>query len=123
MNLTEILDTLPYREYDFALDYIRDLDTMTDRDALIDECMRSAYCDDPMHELMIDHHRTTCTALALIIDACMTAMHPDTLTDCLTELFLDNSICPMHRCDYAICFDDDDPECAAIRLIHPSHDT
>lgn len=40
----------------------------------------------------------------------------------LTELLLDFSICPLHRIDYAICFDDDDPECAAIRMIHPNHD-
>lgn len=44
-------------------------------------------------------------------------------TDAMTALLLDNSLCPMHAIDYAICFDDDDPECAAIRAIHPSHDT
>ena len=36
---------------------------------------------------------------------------------------LDDSLCPMHACDYAICFDDDDAECAAIRTCFPSHDT
>ena len=41
----------------------------------------------------------------------------------LTRLLLDDSLCPLHAIDYAICFDDDDPECAAIRDIHPSHDT
>jgi len=44
-------------------------------------------------------------------------------TDAMTALLLDNSLCPMHCIDYAICFDDDDDECATIRLIHPSHDT
>lgn len=41
----------------------------------------------------------------------------------LTTLLLDDSLCPLHAIDYAICFDDNDPECAAIRAIHPSHDT
>lgn len=44
-------------------------------------------------------------------------------TETLTKLALDHSLCPMHFCDYAICFDDDDAECAQIRAIHPSHDT
>jgi hypothetical protein len=44
-------------------------------------------------------------------------------TDRMTALLLDNSLCPMHAIDYAICFDDDEPDCAAIRAIHPSHDT
>lgn len=43
--------------------------------------------------------------------------------DDLTAMLLDNSLCPLHAIDYAICFDDDDDECAAIRTIHPSHDT
>ena len=41
----------------------------------------------------------------------------------LSELCLGESLCPMHRVDYAICFDDDDPECAAIRAVFPAHDT
>ena len=41
----------------------------------------------------------------------------------LTELLLDLSLCPLHQIDYAICFDELTPECAAIRMIHPSHDT
>lgn len=44
-------------------------------------------------------------------------------TELMTEYRLSDSLCPLHHCDYAACFDDDDPECAAIRLIHPSHDT
>jgi hypothetical protein len=43
--------------------------------------------------------------------------------DALSLLLLDYSLCPMHRCDYAICFDDAEPECAAIRECFPSHDT
>lgn len=43
--------------------------------------------------------------------------------EALTELLLSQSLCPLHECDYAICFDDDDPECASIRQIHPSYDS
>lgn len=46
----------------------------------------------------------------------------DLSRDDLTDLALRFSLCPLHFCDYAICFDDDDDECAAIRTIHPSHD-
>lgn len=41
----------------------------------------------------------------------------------ITELALEDSLCPMHFGDYASCFDDDEAECAAIRTIHPGHDT
>jgi hypothetical protein len=41
----------------------------------------------------------------------------------LTEIALSLSLCPLHFIDYAICFDDNDAECAQIRMIHPSHDT
>ncbi len=40
-----------------------------------------------------------------------------------TTLALEQSLCPLHLVDYAICFDDVIPECAAIRTVHPSHDT
>jgi hypothetical protein len=32
-------------------------------------------------------------------------------------------LCPVHFRDYAICFDDDDIECAQVRAVHPVHDT
>ena len=42
----------------------------------------------------------------------------------LTELLMAASLCPLHRCDWAICFDDENPQCEAIRMIYPhSHDT
>jgi hypothetical protein len=44
-------------------------------------------------------------------------------TQTLSMLCLDNSLCPMHAIDYAICFDDDDPACAAIRTCFPNPDT
>lgn len=44
-------------------------------------------------------------------------------TQRLSMLYLDNSLCPMHHYDYAICFDDDDTDCATIRDYFPDHDT
>lgn len=41
----------------------------------------------------------------------------------LTRMCLDLSLCPVHVRDYAICFDDSDPECDQVRGIHPGHDT
>ena len=43
--------------------------------------------------------------------------------DAISQLRLSDSLCPLHACDYAICFDDDDAECAAIRSCFPNHDT
>lgn len=43
--------------------------------------------------------------------------------DAISDLALSYSLCPFHMIDYAICFDDDDDECAAIRDCFPSHDT
>lgn len=45
------------------------------------------------------------------------------MTELRTELALADSLCPIHFIDYAICFDDANPECEIIRAIHPSHDT
>lgn len=39
------------------------------------------------------------------------------------DLALSHSICPVHYVDYAICFADEDPECAEVRAQHPEHDT
>ena len=44
-------------------------------------------------------------------------------TDSLSTLRLSFSLCPIHNIDYAICFDDDNPNCAQIRAAFPSHDT
>jgi len=41
----------------------------------------------------------------------------------LSMLLLSHSLCPMHAIDYAICFDDDEPQCATIRAYFPCHDT
>lgn len=44
--------------------------------------------------------------------------------DRLSEWAMGMSLCPMHFVDWAICFDDDDVQCRAIRKCFPnSHDT
>jgi hypothetical protein len=50
---------------------------------------------------------------------------PDSyMTDELSKLYMENSLCPIHRVDWAICFDDEDPSCAQVRAIFPDgHDT
>lgn len=62
-------------------------------------------------------------AAELLRDALDALMRHDYARDIISTMLLDNSLCPLHAIDYAICFDDDDPECAQIRHIHPSHDT
>lgn len=53
----------------------------------------------------------------------ITALYKPWYREDITRWALERSLCPYHFIDYAICFDDDDPACAMIRLIHPSHDT
>lgn len=62
-------------------------------------------------------------ASTIIRDMLTIIMNDPYATETLTAMRLADSLCPMHAIDYAICFDDDDAECAAIRTIHPSHDT
>ena len=45
------------------------------------------------------------------------------ITEHITMRALSHSLCPAHFVDYAICFDDEDPDCAQIRAIHPCHDS
>ena len=44
-------------------------------------------------------------------------------TQSYSEFLLSLSICPIHECDYATCFDDEDEECAQLRAAFPNHDT
>jgi hypothetical protein len=42
----------------------------------------------------------------------------------LSNIAIELSLCPLHFCDWAACFDDDDAECSQIRAIFPhNHDT
>lgn len=48
--------------------------------------------------------------------------HGDMYREDISRMALDMSLCPLHLVDYAICFDDDDPECAIVRRLFPNHD-
>ena len=44
--------------------------------------------------------------------------------DEVSEIAMSLSLCPIHFVDWAICFDDSDPECSQVRDIFPvGHDT
>lgn len=54
----------------------------------------------------------------------MIADYPYGGTDEITRLCIADSLCPIHKVDWAICFDDEDEECSQVRAIFPhSHDT
>lgn len=94
-----------------ALDFIRAIESLDDddtslliRDLLIDDSTIDPDLDSPLAQTMRD-------AIRLL----------DTHT--LSLMRLDYSLCPLHAIDYAICFDDDDADCATIRSCFPNHDT
>lgn len=41
--------------------------------------------------------------------------------DELSNLAMEFSLCPIHFVDWAICFDDENPECDQVRRIFPNH--
>lgn len=107
-------DTLPRDRFclhTHAATALRDL--LIDRDATASDDR----ADDPFPLNAPDFIYDYLRALLAIID------NAPYMTDRMTALLLDNSLCPMHAIDYAICFDDDDPTCAAIRACFPNHDT
>ena len=77
-------------------------------------------CDDLYtQQSLIDDNRNMTLELIMTIYNLITALD----TDAASLMRLDYSLCPLHHCDYAICFDDDNAECAVIRECFPSHDT
>jgi len=110
INHTDTCDTDPY-----APDDAHSLNADALRDMIVNDCDIDDLPDD-----IADHDERLPNAIATIF------MHRDrshAAREILTALCLDFSICPMHFDDYAACFDDENPECAAIRMIHPNHDT
>jgi hypothetical protein len=111
--------------HDIAQTIMRDLLSLDDDDSLsLDDRDYSFFADDAPRFLALI---PTMTAL---FDAAFRThyeyaplAHETYNRDALSAMRLDFSLCPMHSCDYAICFDDDDSECAAIRACFPSHDT
>lgn len=93
---------------------------MRDDDAIIIFIMM--LCDD-IDELMNDdqYSRDIINAFIPIFD--MINQPKSSMIQYRSILCLENSICPIHRCDYAICFDDDDDECAQLRAAFPLCDS
>jgi hypothetical protein len=87
--------------------YTIDLDFDTDIREML---MTLEFPDDPQSDRTLDLHR------CLIM---LQNLEPSQLM----RMRLDYSLCPLHACDYAICFDDNDDECEIIRTMHPEHDT
>lgn len=75
--------------------------------------------------IQADEHDGVTTEQAIrIIELLHDIVSDEYLRDDLSHLAMSFSLCPMHFIDWAICFDDDDPECHQIRLVFPySHDT
>ena len=109
----------PYRETD-----IYDLSQEIYRDLLID------HESDPISPDDYNGPDTTPRMIAGLsyvdrtLREALTVLHADPYSrHWLSMQYLENSLCPVHHIDYAICFDDQDPECALIREYFPSHDT
>jgi hypothetical protein len=106
----DLINTLDDHRDELAFYALRDL--LIDRDA-----MPTDPSDAPLPTY--DYLRS----LLRDIDARIAYPHDETSRQRLSMMLLDFSLCPLHAIDYAICFDDDNPECATIRALFPSHDT
>lgn len=93
--------------------------------ASIDSYCRDEDFEQDVREMLINENSLPIEpASGRILDLQRVQIALDALdTEAMTSLLLQHSLCPIHRVDYAICFDDDDPECAQVRAIHPGHDT
>lgn len=122
MNYSEAINAICNTEsMNFAL---RELLIELGRDASIADAtisaLESAADYDPINriESVFERIERHLRFTAQLIDDAMTHDR-----DAISQLALEHSLCPLHFIDYAICFDDDDAECATIRMIFPSHDT
>ena len=89
-----------------------DLASLAIRDAMINDLD-----DSDLRALSADYD-ISAHLLRPILNAILSLSRDD-----LSTLRLSFSLCPLHNIDYAICFDDDNPNCQIIRAIFPSHDT
>lgn len=122
MTTRPYTQTHPYRPddiYDLGQQLLRDL-LCTDEDDS-DALDLTGYHEDYKNQPEI-HKRIDLIAEHLT-KAYRTLLRDYYSRDFISTLCLDNSVCPMHHCDYCACFDDDDEECATIRQMFPSHDT
>jgi hypothetical protein len=88
-------------------------------DELLDDLRE---CNDPIDDETLHN-------INALRETCRDLLNDPHNRELLTDTALALSLCPLHLHDYAICFDDAAcdieyaDECAAIRTIHPSHDT
>jgi len=111
-------------------DCIRDLLGYTDMRLELDAMNYDTYLELMGYPDMLTHFPHMADTL---IDADAYDKIHTTLIEALDDEYQDDkvsmlcislSLCPIHYCDWASCFDDDDPDCSQIRHIFPhSHDT
>lgn len=103
------------------------------------DCNTDAYRPDDDHDIALTDIRTMLIAAPFtsdadinectgndrytMRDALLFLMNDEYSTQYISELALSLSLCPMHLIDYAICFDDENDDCRAIRDLFPDHDT
>lgn len=105
---------------DAAITAINAIAKLPDDDASIYIAIRNRLIDDSPSDNPNIH-----PALAATIHSCISLLESDSIyaRHALSDLCLNYSLCPLHRIDYAICFDDRDSECANIRICFPIHDS
>lgn len=113
----------PYRPsdiYDFSQEALRDiLCSMGETDP---DDLTSYHAEYDI--LFPDPKSNTIDTIIRELSNAVKTLHADEFSrHYLSDLALQYSLCPMHFCDYASCFDDDDAECALIRQYFPNHDT
>ena len=119
MTTRPYASTDPYRPtdiYDRRSETLRELLT----DETFDDYASDRTPDDP---ILPRHEFEYMRELLAIIRAAAAEQYDETNRQFLSMLALDHSLCPMHMIDYAICFDDADPDCSQIRAYFPAHDT
>lgn len=109
-----------YRDFcrhDIANEMLRDMLILDDDDRIDETTFELDYYRD-------NYDRDDIDSIYESLRTLLTELRTDRFSiHFLSQLRLDASLCPMHHCDYMACFDDDDPECATIRMIFPDHDT
>lgn len=99
--------------------FVQEVTTLEEVEALYAESKDDEYWEETFAEVGLDTAKDIAKALSVVLVANPFAF----VREALTEVLLNLSLCPIHRIDYAICFDDQAYECAAVRHIHPSHDS
>ena len=112
-----------------------------DSDAILTDDQGYVISTNPMHEAAQGFIRDNLDLKGMGVDSGFTTDYPDLdpafarhilddlaiiwnyefYRDDLSHIAMQLSLCPMHFCDWAACFDDDEDECSTIRAIFPHH--